>query len=309
MFVRAVLVIVSIFTLLAGLLLAASAAEPPEETKKPVIREFDFSYSKDGKSVVYYRSVGPATPDLYIQQGRTAPVNITNSDDYWEIEPDISPDGTQIIYSAGQSMADIGLRIMNADGTNDREFYDEEGNEGGAAWSPDGKKILFWSLNLQQKTSDIFIVGKDGIRPVNLTSELSGQASGAEWLADGNEIIYGYKSGESETEEFFIMAADGSHKRQLTFGGERKFGGIISPDGKWLVYCGPSANGSTDIFAQLLTSRDGDTNRVNLTDTADEHEFFISFTPDGSQLVYSHGNGKIGYHQGTILTSAIQPAR
>ncbi|PCI62231.1 MAG: hypothetical protein COB37_07105 [Kordiimonadales bacterium] len=300
--------VVSFLTFPTGPLMAIDAAELVEESKDPVIREFDFSYSKDGKSVVYYRSVGRATPDLFVKHGKLAPVNISRSDDYWEIEPDMSPDGTEIVYSAGQSMADIGLRIMNADGSNDRELYDKEGNEGGAAWSPDGKRVLFWSINLAEKTSDILVLRKGGHTPLNLTEDLPGHASGGEWTADGTEIIYGYKATEDGPDEFYIMAADGSHKRQVTFGGERKFGAIVSPDGKWVVYCGPSANGSTDIFAQRLAGHAKGKSPVNLTNSADEHEFFISFTPDGSQLIFSHGNGKIGYHKGAMLTSVIQRA-
>jgi Tol biopolymer transport system component len=69
-----------------------------------------------------------------------------------------SPDGTQILYihPVETDLSDE-LRVMNADGTDDRLLAEDlTWRDGGATWSPDGTQIAF------NRDGDIWTVALDG---------------------------------------------------------------------------------------------------------------------------------------------------
>jgi Tol biopolymer transport system component len=83
----------------------------------------------------------------------------------WSL-PQWSPDGAQILYNE----IGVGLRIMNADGTNDRVFLAEQSGEilYSCDWSTAG--ILFMRVEEASGDSDIWAVNADGSNNRQLTS-------------------------------------------------------------------------------------------------------------------------------------------
>ncbi len=73
-----------------------------------------------------------------------------------DIQPTWSPDGKQIIFHS--DLENIGLYVINADGTNFHPlFTDFSVERGDAAWSPDGGEIAFVTP-LDNPYRDIFIL-------------------------------------------------------------------------------------------------------------------------------------------------------
>ena len=79
--------------------------------------------------------------------------------------PNWSKDGSQLCYSKG------GLWVMNADGKDPESFSSVYSNGWGAQWSPDGKRILYFSgLNIMtrdvasKKSTVIYNIGDGGYR-------------------------------------------------------------------------------------------------------------------------------------------------
>src|SRR5512143_3959314 len=79
-----------------------------------------------------------------VEVPRPEPKAITTGARY-DGEPDISPDGTTLVYSAfGQ--ADRDLFTLPAGGTAEpRLLFSGPGNDAAPRWSPDGKSVVFSS--------------------------------------------------------------------------------------------------------------------------------------------------------------------
>jgi Tol biopolymer transport system component len=59
------------------------------------------------------------------------------------------------------------IRVMNADGSDDREITAIETRDENAMWSPDGRFIIFQSV--RDRNFEIYQVNADGNRPIRLT--------------------------------------------------------------------------------------------------------------------------------------------
>ena len=104
-------------------------------------------------------------PAVIAAQNATAPNNVANDrlnlDLYWEYEtvsdPQLSPDGAQIIYTRGwidkiNDKRESSLWVMNADGSKNR-FLVRGSN---ARWSPTGDRIVYTAQG-DPKGSQIFV--------------------------------------------------------------------------------------------------------------------------------------------------------
>ena len=68
---------------------------------------------------------------------------------------------------------------MDADGGNQQKLTNHRAWDGSPSWSPDGKRIAFWSL--RDGNSEIYVMGADGGNQQNLTNHTNRDASPA-WL-------------------------------------------------------------------------------------------------------------------------------
>ncbi len=104
--------------------------------------------------------------------------------------PQISPDGSRIVYTRGwndrvNDQRKSALWIMNADGSRNRRLL--EG--GGAQWSPDGTRILFTTQG-EPSGSQIFVRWMDAEGATSQVTRLQNGPSNARWSPDGNWIAF-----------------------------------------------------------------------------------------------------------------------
>ncbi len=104
--------------------------------------------------------------------------------------PQISPDGTRIIYTRQwvdkvNDRRESALWMMNSDGTRTRHLV--EGS--GARWSPDGTRILFTKEG-EPKGSQLFVRWMDAEGSVTQITRLANGPSGARWSPDGNSVAF-----------------------------------------------------------------------------------------------------------------------
>src|SRR4029453_10360800 len=94
------------------------------------------AYSADGKWIAW---CGPGGVWLMKQDG-TEKRQLTTFGAF----PDISPDGSKVVFS-GRSSASGGpnVFVVNVDAAGLTQLTTDEGFDGFAAWSPDGRKIVF----------------------------------------------------------------------------------------------------------------------------------------------------------------------
>ena len=200
---------------------------------------------------------------------------VTYLDWEWVANPQISPDGSQIIYT--RSWVDkiddrraSEVYIMNADGSRKRRLTDGSSPK----WSPSGDRILFTRQGDTEGTQ-IFVRWMDAEGAETQVTRLENSPGSIEWSPDGKQIA-------------FSMSVDSDHPWPISLPGR--------PDGaKWteapkvvdrLVYRrdrrGYIDEGYTHLF---VVPADGGTAR-QLTD-GDWNHNGVAWTPDGAEILFT----------------------
>lgn len=111
----------------------------------------------------------------------------------WAADPQISPDGSQIIYrrSGMDKMTDrrtSRLWIINSDGSGHMKLTDDDKNESSPRWSPDGSRIAFAS-SAEGNGSEIYVYWVDSGKLARIT-QLERSPSDISWSPDGSHIAF-----------------------------------------------------------------------------------------------------------------------
>lgn len=107
-------------------------------------------------------------------------------------DPQVSPDGTQIVYrrSGFDIMKDRGkgnLWIVNIDGSNHRKLTAREVSESGGRWSPSGDRIVFSSSTSEGSEIYMYWVQSGAIAKI---SQLEGSPGSITWSPDGAHLAF-----------------------------------------------------------------------------------------------------------------------
>lgn len=206
-----------------------------------------------------------------------------------DIDPEISSLSVEvrekgwIVHSAQSGESDWDLFLMRPDGSARTNITrTREWNEGGARFSPDGSRLLYYRMpkrevldNNKYGTYELIIARADGADPVVFGDGFSW----ASWNPDGSQIACLSKEGIR-----IIDLATRNVVRKL----ERR--GIVeqlvwSPDGKWLI---GTANGLGDHWAiGRLNAVTGELNRVS---DGDCFNCTPDWFPDSGRVIYSKGH-------------------
>jgi len=226
--------------------------------------------------------------------------------DQW---PGWTPDGRRIAFTSWGR--EDGLRAaiftMDPEGSNVTRLSKGVGKQGaprlladtqrGGSWSPDGKRILFGSNDMNGNEEDIFIMDADGSNVQRLTTtpgagKFSRQPT---WSPDGSWIAF--DSNRDGNSEIYVMAADGSNVKRLTDtpGKQLTSKPEWSPDGKRILF-GSSWDRRSDNpleAAELCVMNADGSNVRRLTYTTDKGEgsWMGVWSPDGRQIAFVSGSG------------------
>ena len=179
----------------------------------------------------------------------------------YNAEATVRPDGKRIIFTSTKD-GDLDLYSMKIDGTDVRRITNRVGYDGGAYYSPSGKKIVWRaSVLADKKAEDEYrtLLKQGLVRPTSM--EL--------WVAD----------------------ADGKHAVQVTRNGAANFAPFFTPDGKKILFASNQDDPKRRTFELFLINLDG-THQERVTWGA-QFDSFPMFSPDGQKLVWaSNRNGK-----------------
>jgi dipeptidyl aminopeptidase/acylaminoacyl peptidase len=110
----------------------------------------------------------------------------------WDLNPQISPDGSQIVYE--RHFADVigdewhsNLWIVNFDGGNNRPLTTGNYNDSDPRWSPDGKRLAY--VSDRDGKPQIYVRWMDTGQTTRLTN-LAHPPAGISWSPDGKEIAF-----------------------------------------------------------------------------------------------------------------------
>ena len=186
-----------------------------------------------------------------------------------------TPDG-RIVYTS-RTQGFVNIRIMNADGTGQRQLTAEPGGSFGPSVSPDGRYVVFTS----NRTGNycVWRMEIDGSNPKQLTNVASAQ--NAEITPDGRWVVY--SGTETGLSNLWKVPIDGGSPIRLT--DYTSSGPVPSPNGKLIAFkfVDEQATPKRQRFA-IMTVEGGQITKV--FDLPQPLEQMIRWTPDGRALTY-----------------------
>jgi TolB protein len=203
-------------------------------------------FNEDGSKIYFAAESKKAFSARYIS------IHVMNSDGSDGVKltensdcrnPAVSPDGNRLVYSSRES-GNYDIWIMSPDGTENKRLTDSEGDENSPAWSPDGSTIVYSSM------VDIFTIGINAVRPVQLTSDTYNNIEPS-YSPDGNSIVYTSNVGGDY--DLWILSADGSSQMKLTNYPSDEKAPVWSPDGTKIAY---TSNKDGDFNIWVMTVKD-----------------------------------------------------
>ena len=132
-------------------------------TSSPGVQDSEPNWSPDGGRIAFV-SDRDGDLEVYTLRPNGSSVRQLTFNDASEFRPNWSPDGGQITFTTDRD-GDFEVYVMDADGTNQANVTaNPAGDDGFSAWSPDGEKIAYVSIDF-----DVLTMNADGSDKVSLT--------------------------------------------------------------------------------------------------------------------------------------------
>ncbi|HEX9885948.1 MAG TPA: S9 family peptidase [Longimicrobiales bacterium] len=240
----------------------------------------------------------------------------------WEARTKVRDDG----YYAEKKLTYDHLWVYDAETGEKTQITDDDFDDNGPRWSPDGRWIAFTSNRTgtrmgdpdRSDNSDIFVVSADGGEPRRLTTN-SGPDGGPVWSPDGTRIAYTgspHQNSGAGQSDVWVVDVDGGSPRNLTEGLDYSASGVVwSADGNQIyfsvaegltsrLYRIPSGGGAPVsvlpddefVYGGAQLSEDGSTLLFTGSSPLAPGEVFLA-DADGSRVrrVLSPTNGMAGF--------------
>ena len=188
-----------------------------------------FSASRTG--ALTYRTV-PTTPSPLIWLGTDGSVIGDALPPGYYVDPQISPDGTQVAFGSRESPEDtwdVSILDLGSGATRKLTLY--AGNDRAPVWSPDGKAIVY--LSFRPDAPGLYRKNANGVGAEELILPSKGVVWPYQWTRD--HLFY--FEGISGANDIWMMSTNDLGERtpliQTPF---NDVDGTLSPDGNWLAY-------------------------------------------------------------------------
>lgn len=202
--------------------------------KQPDLNQ-GISWSPDGSQVAF--AMTPWSDIYLLTIGEQDAVNLTKTDNAFEMDPAISPNGKLIAFVSDR---------RKVKGGRSRDLYSMRLNGGGARlllecqvecrspeWSPDGKQLVF------QMGNDLYVMPARGGKPERLAA--GGVNQFPAWSPDGQWVAFLRLGGFDSPGFIYIIRPDGSGVQALTDASLRPWQLTWSPDSQFIAFENVSA--------------------------------------------------------------------
>ena len=182
---------------------------------------------------------------------------------------------------------DFDIYTMNADGSDQTQLTQNLGllpASAVPAWSPDGQKIAFMSVDFADATFDIYLMNADGSGLTNLTSSFGPRAASPAFSPDGSKIAFAAVTG---TTQIHVMNIDGTGITNISNSATYDNQPDWSPDGSKIAFHSYATPGNIEVF---VMNADG-TGQTNLSNNPTGIDMTPSWSPDGSRIALRRNTG------------------
>ena len=197
---------------------------------------FGARFAPDGRSVAYH-STRTGNSEIWVCYLDGRPETQITDNDSWDLYPDWSPDGRQMIFGSDREGTQFKIFIANSDGGGARLLVDQAITLDSqyapvigslvSRWSPDGERIAY--LAEGENGLALWTVGADG----NGARKVLDNATGFDWYLDSRRGIYTRHHG-SESEMVAVDLETGE-ERSLFVGPFIEMD--VAPDGSSISFC------------------------------------------------------------------------
>ncbi|HEY7256152.1 MAG TPA: hypothetical protein VH476_05660, partial [Solirubrobacterales bacterium] len=200
----------------------------------------------------------------------------------WDERSAASPDGKTVAYASHVNLNDVGIYLMNADGSNEHMLIDDpEVIETDPAFTPDGGAVLF-SGEPTISNPDVYRVAVGGGTPVDLTNNGAIDRNPDACATNGKIAFVSSRTGDND---IYVMDANGANQTDLTeVSGSQEIEPSWSPDCSHIAYISSQNAGNYEVY--VMEANGGSQTRITST-AAFERE--PTWSPDGSLLAYASG--------------------
>jgi WD40 repeat protein len=196
--------------------------------------------------------------------------------------------GAQLAFISTRS-GKADLYLMNMDGSGVVNLTDNPAREAKPAWSPDGFRLAYLSAGAGKLNSGLYVMNADGTALTTIYQDQR-RVGGFDWAPDGLRLVFSVLEnegdGQTPTAAIYVANVDGSGLKHIYSSSLRGAAAEVvgwSPDGNWLAFPGEQG-GAVSIFS----ARPDGSEVTNLT-ASPSNDFFPSWAPDSSRIIFSRG--------------------
>lgn len=269
----------------------ADGSEQINLTNSPTISETNPVWSPDGSRIAFVSDIGAFNQDIWVMNADGSNLVRVTQQTAWQFGPTWSPGGTQLAFTrqVPGNLISLQFDIIVIDLTTGVEMDISrpvdfggvllDADEFEPAWSPDGSKIAFTGVRLEQTTN-----------PITGDPETA-----AQW-----EIVTVNPDGSGEQ---ILSAGERGTPRARSLEEDRA--PAWSPDGSKLVFMSQNVDPCCPPWQIWAVNRDGSGVSL-LSDNPDVYDMGPSYSPDGTQIIFSSTRDAL--NGGTDLFTMPAPA-
>ena len=192
----------------------------------------------------------------------------------------LSPDGRSVALTDGDPKGVIYLQDRRGVRT---RFSFTEGSAFLPIWTPDGRNIVFGMGSGTRY--QILIRPADGSAPERKLLESNALVAPTSFTPDGGLLIYSTEEASGALNgDIGVVPLAGGKSRILIGGPGQQYDGMVSPDGKWLIYVSHDG-GERAVF---LTPFGGGGGKWQVSN---ETAYMTWWNPNGSEILYVGSEG------------------
>ncbi|MGA8554817.1 MAG: protein kinase [Candidatus Acidiferrales bacterium] len=167
--------------------------------------------------------------------------------------PTISPDGNRIAVDINDQRANtVDVWIESATGSGNTRFTFNPGETVTAVWSRDGTRLAYRSAALK---IGMCVKQLSGLEPEKRIAEVEGGNDFVpnSWSLDDQQIL---ATNQASSSHLILLPAAGGTATSFLTGKGSQTNGMISPDGKWVVYVSDES-GDSEIYVSTFPGGQG----------------------------------------------------